>query len=72
MCEFKISMKAARVNAKKTQSDIAAIMHVSKDTVGRWENGLTIPKPAQFRMFCEECGIDEDRVFLPTSSLKDL
>ena len=36
---LKISMAAARVNAKLTQSDIACKMSVSKQTIINWEKG---------------------------------
>ena len=35
---YKISMAAARVNAKLTQSEVAEIMKVSKQTIVNWEN----------------------------------
>ena len=63
--DFKISMAAARVNANKTQLDIAQEMHLSKTTIVKWEKGLVIPKPAQFSMYCQICGISTDFVFLP-------
>lgn len=66
MENFKISMAAARVNAKLTQTDIAGIMHVSKQTIVNWESGKVIPKPAQFEMFCRICNISRDFIFLPT------
>lgn len=62
---IKISLAAARVNAKMTQSDLASKMHVSKQTIVNWENGKIIPKPAQFKMFCDLCGMPTDCVFLP-------
>lgn len=65
MDTFKISMAAARVNAKKTQLDIAREMHINKNTVANWENGKVIPKPAQFLLYCQLCNIPSDRVFLP-------
>ena len=39
----KISMAAARVNAKKTQEDVAIYLGVSKTTVVNYENGRTTP-----------------------------
>lgn len=50
--EFKISLAAARVNAKLTQSDVAEKMSVAKQTVVNWEKGKIMPKPAQFEMMC--------------------
>ena len=39
MDDFKISMAAARVNANKTQAEVAEALHVGKQTVVSWENG---------------------------------
>lgn len=65
--EYRISMAAARVNAKLTQSDVAEKMQVSKQTIVNWENGKVIPGPAQFAMFCEICKAPKDAIFLPTT-----
>ena len=65
MKNYKISMAAARVNAKLTQSEVAQKMRVSKQTIVNWENGKIIPKPAQFQMFCEICNAPKDVIFLP-------
>ena len=62
MSEFTITIAAARVNAKKTQEDIAKALHVSKQTVGSWENGKTSPTIDQAIQFCEVCNIPYDRV----------
>lgn len=66
MGDFKISMAAARVNANKTQADMAKEMHLSKTTIVKWEKGLVVPKPAQFALYCQICGAPSDVVFLPT------
>ena len=62
---YKISMAAARVNAKLTQSEVAEKMQVSKQTIVNWENGKIIPGPAQFAMFCDICEAPKDAIFLP-------
>jgi len=41
--ENKLTLKAARVNANLTQQELAKQVGVSKDTVGKWERGLTFP-----------------------------
>lgn len=63
--KYKVSMAAARVNAKLTQSEIAEKMQVSKQTIVNWENGKVIPGPAQFSMFCDICNAPKDAIFLP-------
>ena len=62
MSEFTITIAVARVNAKKTQEDIAKALHVSKQTVGSWENGKTSPTMDQAIRFCEFCEVPYDRV----------
>ena len=64
---LQIKMAAARVNAGLTQNDGASRMKISKQTVVNWEKGKVIPKPAQFKMYCEIVGMDENYVLLPTS-----
>ena len=39
----KISLAAVRVNAKKTQEEVADALGVSKGTVVNWENYKTTP-----------------------------
>lgn len=41
---MRITMKAARINKGLTQADVARELHVTKKTVGSWENGKTKPK----------------------------
>lgn len=38
-----ISLAAARVNAGMTQDDVAKAIHVSKNTIVKWEKGETEP-----------------------------
>lgn len=65
MGKYKISMAAARVNAKMTQEEVAAKMSVSKATIVNWENGRVIPKPAQFKMYCNVVHAPEDIISMP-------
>ena len=62
MSEFTITIAAARVNAKKTQEDVARALHVSKQTIGSWENGKTSPTMNQAMEFCRYCEVPFDRV----------
>ena len=62
MDEFKISMAAARVNARKTQAEVAEALHVGKATVISWENGKTSPTMEKAQEFCDFCNIPLDRV----------
>lgn len=60
---FKISLAAARVNAKMTQEDVAKIMHVSKATIVNWERGKIIPKPAEVKMLSDLYKMPQDYIF---------
>lgn len=60
-------MAAARVNAKMTQEEVATAMSVSKVTIVNWENGRVIPKPAQFKMYCDVVHAPEDIISMPTT-----
>lgn len=52
-----ISMRAARVNAGFSQSDISEKLGVSKSTVSRWENGRGHPNRIIFEKYCELCHV---------------
>ena len=65
MEDFKITLAAARTNAGLSQQDIADEMHVSRATIINWEKGKVIPKPAEFRMYCEICKAPMDFIILP-------
>lgn len=62
MEDFKMTIAAARVNAKKTQDDVAKALHVSKQTIGAWENGKTSPTVEKAMEFCRFCNVPYDRV----------
>lgn len=62
MDDFKISMAAARVNANKTQAEVAEALHVGKQTVVSWENGKTSPTVEKAQEFCRFCNIPFERV----------
>ena len=62
MDDFKISMRAARVDAKKTQAEVAEALHVGKQTVVSWDNGKTSPTVEKAQEFCLFCNIPFDRV----------
>lgn len=70
MNEFKISMKAARVNAGKTQEELAKALNVSKQTIVSWETGKTSPTVEKARKYCEICNAPYDAIsFLPNSAI---
>lgn len=65
MEQFKISLEAARVNAKLTQQELAERMGVSRETIRAWETGAREMKTAYFYMFCDIVGVSKDNIFLP-------
>lgn len=60
----KISLEAARVNAKLTQKELAEILGVSNTTVVSWEKGNTEPSLSQLRKISELSGIPLDFIFV--------
>ena len=60
--DFKISLKAARVNAGLKQTDAAAAVGVLRDTVARWERGDTHPKTNQLEALCALYQIPIERI----------
>lgn len=63
---FQISLAAARVNAKKTQRDVADLMNVNVSTIANWENGKTSPNIEQFVKLCDIYDCPQSIIFLPT------
>jgi len=61
----KISLEAARVNAKLTQKELAEKLGVSNGTIVNWEKGETEPSLSQLRMISELSGIPMDFLFVP-------
>lgn len=60
-----ISLKAARVNAGLTQTEMAKELGVSTVTVWKWETGQTDPRFAQLQKFCDICKVEITDIFLP-------
>ena len=62
---YRVSLKAARINAELTQREVSKIMGINVSTLVNWENGKTSPGIEQFSKLCEiyECPIDT--IFLP-------
>lgn len=66
MEKLQISLAAARVNARLTQSDVAQHMKVSKQTIVNWENGKTEPTINQAKALSELYSMPLDYIFLPS------
>jgi len=66
--EFKISLAAARVNAKLNQREMAAIVGVDASTISNWESGRSEPNVSQLRKISHVSGIPMDFIFIPMQS----
>lgn len=63
---MKITLQAARVNARMTQADAAKAIGVTEKTIGKWENGTTFPDVDKAMRLCSLYGVKLDNVsFLP-------
>lgn len=62
---MKISLKAARVNAGLTQSDVARYLKKNKQTIVNWETGKTPIDMGNFTALCGLYKISKDFIFLP-------
>ena len=58
-----ITLKAARVNASLTQSDVADKLGISISTLKNWEKGKTFPKQPQIEALCELYSVSYDNLF---------
>ena len=63
--DYKITLKAARINAKLRQSEVAERLGVSKESVSNWENGKAAPKATTLVRLCEIYSIPIDNISLP-------
>lgn len=64
----KISLEAARINAKLTQKELAEILGVSNATIVNWESGKTEPNLSQLKKISALSGIPMDFIFVPEQS----
>ena len=61
---LQITLKAARINARMTQADVAKIMHRSVGTIGHWENGKTRIRKSYVRWMAEIYDIPVDNLII--------
>lgn len=57
---MKVTLKAARVNANFSKSEIAEKLNVSTITIARWESNKNEIPVVKFRKLCEIYGCKED------------
>ena len=62
MSEFKISLKAARVNANTTQESVSDKLGISRQTLVNYETGKTVPDIATLRKLANLYSIDINRI----------
>ena len=68
MTDIKISLAAARVNARLTQDEVSKRLKISKKTLGNWENGTVEPSFASLLALADMYGIPVNNIFLPAKS----
>ena len=58
---MRITLEAARVNAKLKQTEAAELIGVRKETLSSWERGKTFPKADKIPVICAtyKCSIDD-------------
>jgi transcriptional regulator with XRE-family HTH domain len=61
---YRISLEAARVNAKMSQKDAALAIDVNVSTIRNWETGKTSPDADKFKELCSIYGCPMDLIFL--------
>jgi DNA-binding XRE family transcriptional regulator len=62
--EYKISLRAARVNANMTQPEVAKRIGVSSRSICNWERGKSYPNGIVLLKLCELYGVPMDNILL--------
>lgn len=63
---YRVSLKAARVNADLTQDEAGAALDVSKSTIINWEKGNTSPDYPTLQKICSLYNVPMDNLILPS------
>ena len=67
---MRITLKAARTNARLTQQEAADKIGVTVDTIGNWERAKSFPNALQIRRIEEIYGVPYDGlIFSPKNKL---
>lgn len=68
--KLRITLKAARANARLTQQEAADKIGVTVDTIGNWERAKSFPNALQIRRIEEIYGVPYDGlIFSPKNTL---
>ena len=59
---MRITLKAARVNAKLTQEEAAKRIGVAKKTIHNWETGKVVPTSDKIPPICDVYGRHYDEI----------
>lgn len=68
MNDFKISLKAARVNRNMTQKELGREVGRDSATILNWEKGNSRIPLEDFKKICKVLNVPEDLVYLPLKS----
>lgn len=63
---YKITLRAARVNAGLKQVDVALHLGVVPETISHWESGKTSPTATTLLRLCELYKLPMDAIMLPS------
>lgn len=73
MENFKISLKAARVNKGLTQKQASCAVGINKSTLMKWEQGKTSPDGIKLIALCKLYGVSLNHIFLQSeTTLSDI
>lgn len=64
---MQVSLAAARVNAKLTQTEVCEKIGVTPSTIVRWEAGDKYPPVPVFKELCDLYGCKMDDIFIPSA-----
>lgn len=65
----KLTIKGARANLNMTQKQLAIMVGVSKDTIGKWERGLSFPSVSKIPKLEKALKVEyKDIIFLPNNN----
>lgn len=67
-----MTLKAARVNANLTQTQVADELKISPTTLSGWENGERRITAIDFKRLCDRYGVSMEEVSLPYKSAESV